>query len=369
LVAVRAESGAAAGSASSKLRFDVPANREADDLARFLAGMPAREGSSFAGLQSTPEWAEHAKESDRLWGTFDTKRLQALRAFSRDELAAFGNGDPPVFYPFGGPDALHATVFFPSHSVYVLVGLEPPGTLTPARRFKEETLAEKLSQIRTTLNSLLPRSFFVTREMDKELRGQVTDGTLPVILVELVRSGARITGFEYVTVDEQGALVARTGPPEARGKNRGVALEFENEADHSKHQLLYFSVNLDDAHLAADPQFFQWLNSGAPVVTFFKSTSYMTHQKTFSRIRNEVLDHSLAVLQDDSGIPYHFFKERNFRVQLYGEYDRPYGSFRYLAQPDLKKAYMEPGVKTLAFRIGYGYGRVPSNLQLATPGK
>jgi len=104
------------------------------------------------------------------------------------------------------------------------------------------------------------------------------------------------------------------------------------------------------------------------MVTFFKSTSYMIHQKPFSRIREQVLDHSVAVLQDDSGIPYHYFTEKNWNVQLYGEFDKPYGSFRYLVQPDLKKAYAEgTNVKKLNFRIGYGFGKVPSNLQLATP--
>ena len=349
-----------------KLHYQLSPSREADDLARFLAGLPAREGSAFAELHATPEWQAHARASDKIWEQFTTKRLTPLEDFSRDELDRFHRDDPPDFYPIGGPDALHATVFFPNHSTYILVGLEPPGTLTPAKRFPTAELGEKLSQIRSTLNSVLPRSFFVTREMDSELRGQVTDGTISAILEEVVRGGARITGFEYVTVDEKGALVPR--PSEARGKNRGVVMEYEREADHSVHQLYYFSVNLDDAHLAADPQFFTWLNSGAPTVSFFKSTSYMTHQKTFSLIREQVLEHSVAVLQDDSGIPYRFFAAKTWNVQLYGEYEKPYGSFRYLVQADLKKAYQDSAdVKKLNFRIGYGYGRAPSNLQLATP--
>jgi hypothetical protein len=31
----------------------------------------------------------------------------------------------------------------------------------------------------------------------------------------------------------------------------------------------------------------------------------------------------------------------------------------------LQKAYHDPGVRPLPFRIGYGYGKVNSNLQLA----
>ena len=52
-------------------------------------------------------------------------------------------------------------------------------------------------------------------------------------------------------------------------------------------------------------------------------------------------------------------------MQLYGAYDRPYGSFRWLEQADLRKAYLSSGPKPLDFRIGYGYGKVPSNLLFA----
>jgi len=65
----------------------------------------------------------------------------------------------------------------------------------------------------------------------------------------------------------------------------------------------------------------------------------MTHHKNFSTIRGLVLAKSAAVLQDDSGIPYRYFDAANWRVQLYGNYEKPYGSFAWLEQPDLRKAY------------------------------
>ena len=78
-----------------------------------------------------------------------------------------------------------------------------------------------------------------------------------------------------------------------------------------------------------------------------------------------MLGGSAVILQDDSGIPYRFFNPADWRIQLYGAYDRPYGSFRWLEQPDLKKAYATLTPKPLGFRIGYGFSRIPSNLQLA----
>jgi hypothetical protein len=77
--------------------------------------------------------------------------------------------------------------------------------------------------------------------------------------------------------------------------------------------------------------------------TLLKATSYMTHHDEFSTIRDMVMDHSAAVFQDDSGVPYHFFTADKWNVQLYGEYTKPYGSFSWLEQPDLRKAYLGGG--------------------------
>jgi hypothetical protein len=78
-----------------------------------------------------------------------------------------------------------------------------------------------------------------------------------------------------------------------------------------------------------------------------------------------ILDNSGAVLQDDSGIPFHLFTGASWKVQLYGDYNKPYGTFRWLEQPDLRKAYQAGGTKPLTLRIGYGYRKVASNLLLA----
>jgi hypothetical protein len=99
-----------------------------------------------------------------------------------------------------------------------------------------------------------------------------------------------------------------------------------------------------------------------------KATSYMLHDPGFSRIRSLILDRSALILQDDTGIPWRFLSSGGWDVQLYGDYEQPYGkSFQFRLQRDLRAAYDDPGrrVKPLRFRIGYGAGRVASNLQIA----
>jgi hypothetical protein len=87
----------------------------------------------------------------------------------------------------------------------------------------------------------------------------------------------------------------------------------------------------------------------------------MTHHREFSVIRDLVLNNANTIMQDDSGMPFKYLVADTWKVQLYGKYTQPFGVFKYWAEPELAKAYSEPGVKPLPFRIGYGYSAIPSN--------
>jgi hypothetical protein len=352
---------------SADHRSVTPRDRYADDLGRFLAGLPARTGSPFGGLEKQPAWIEHRREMDRGWSGIDKTSLPAMRAFQKQELCSTPIARSPVFYPFSGPDVLMVTVFFPDNPMYVMVGLEPAGTLPTPRQLSRKNLKKYLASVRSTLASELSRSFFVTRQMDRQFRGQVSDGLFLPILELLVRSNHTILGFRYIRLNDAGEVTERPADWRASGKigNKGLEIEFQRDDDQSVHKLLYLSVNLSDEVLRDNRPFLAFLASLNRSTALLKATSYMIHKEAFSIIRENVLSGSIAVLQDDSGIPYRFFAAAPWTVQLYGVYVRPYGSFRWLQQADLRNAYRSPGSKPLNFRIGYGYRRVPSNLLFA----
>lgn len=280
---------------------------------------------------------------DAAWAKAEVNLLAKLRAFEMQELSGPAWA-APVFYPFGGPDSLTVTLLFPRSPSFTIVALEPPGTLPSLAQFEKLDLPTYLAETRATTASALGKSFFITREMDRQFRGQITDGLLLPILELLVRTQHRVLGYARL--------------------DKGLQIEFES-ADRSFHTLRYFSVNLNDAHLAKNQPFLDYLASLKGVTTFLKATSYMPHNKDFSTIRNAVLQSSANVLQDDSGIPYAAFLPDVWNVQLYGKYTRPYGSFKWREQKDLQAAYAADGVKPLNLRLGYGFGRVDSNLLMA----
>jgi len=363
----RAPKTAAQNVSPDRLSAATPRDRYADDLGRFLAGLPGQAGSPFGDLEKQPAWIEHRREMDRAWSGLEEASLPAMRAFQKQELCAPPITQSPAFYPFSGPDALMLTVFFPENPTYVMVGLEPAGDLPTPKQLGRKNLEKYLASIRETIASELSRSFFITRQMDRQFRGQVTDGLFLPILDLLVRSNHTVLGFRYVRLDGAGQIIERPAGYKAPGRigNKGVEIDFRRDDDQSVHKLLYFSVNLSDNRLRENQPFLAFLAGLKRTATFLKATSYMIHKPEFSIIRERALSKSLAVLQDDSGIPYRFFAAPAWTVQLYGAYDRPYGSFRWLEQADLRKAYLASGTKPLDFRIGYGYGKVPSNLLFA----
>ena len=349
-----------------RLAESVPRDRYADDVARFLAGMPARPGSRLADLQEEDAWKKHQREMDAAWSRLDAKLLTEIRDFQKQELSQPAVVNSPAFYPFSGPDSLMVTTFFPHNRVYVLAGLEPPGSLPSPRQIERKRLGEYLAKVRTTVGSELGRSFFITRQMDRQFRGQVTDGLFLPIVQLLVRTHHMVLGYRYIRLDETGHIVERPAEFHAPGiTNKGVEIDFQADDDASVHKLVYFSVNLSDKTLQENKPFLAFVGGLKGATTFLKATSYMIHKPEFSIIRAQVLAQSGSVLQDDSGIPYRFFNAPDWRVQLYGSYERPYGSFRWLQQKDLRAAYETTGPKALGFRIGYGYGKVPSNLLFA----
>jgi hypothetical protein len=352
-----------AGAATS----DVPHTRQANDTARFLAGMRGTDGSPFAALEETPAWQDHRRQLDAAWSRTETELLVGSRKFQADELNSAAFQSRTVFYPFSGPDALTATVYFPHNPVYVMVALEPAGTLPTSAQMTKKDLAGYLAAMRETTSDELGRSFFITRQMDKQFRGQVTDGLLVPILQLLVRTGHTVLGFRYVRLDENAQMIERTVDYKAptRYGNKGLEIDFETDADSSFHKLFYLSVNIADDRLRENTPFQMYLARLTGTVSMLKATSYMTHQPGFSTIREALLKNSSAILQDDSGLPYKAFDQAQWKVQLYGDYVKPYGSFGWLEQPDLRSAYQTLAPKPLPMHVGYGYRKITSNLLLA----
>jgi hypothetical protein len=64
-----------------------------------------------------------------------------------------------LFYPFSGPDILHAQTFFPEADKYVMIGLEPVGSLPEFKKEETDSLDAYYNKVNTSLNAILKFSF------------------------------------------------------------------------------------------------------------------------------------------------------------------------------------------------------------------
>jgi hypothetical protein len=324
-----------------------------NDSARGLAGENASEGN--APWESTPEWKDYQQKLDGNWNYLTNVRLNAMRAWSNTELARLRGKTGTIFYPFSGPDALYTDTLFPDSKVLLMAALEPVGTMPDLAKLQQDgKLAPYLAQIKTSLFTILAASFFKTKDMKTDFNNQLVDGLMPAIVVFLAREGYPINGIQYIVLDHDGILHPQGG--EASGAP-GVQITYGNGRT-----LLYFQADLGNDGLKDNPGFVRLMHRLAPGITYLKAASYLLYENYFSTIRDAILDNSVGIVEDDSGIPFKDFNLAQWDVVPYGNYTGPIGLFKDKLQPDLTEFYAKTPHQPLTFGSGYKFVAAQSSL-------
>ena len=292
-----------------------------NDTARFLAGLPVGSGSPLAPLMDNAAWKQHADYFNTAWTKLETRQLSKAREWAGGNLKGRSGN---VYYMFSGPDFLYADAFFPGARNYVLCGIEPVGSVPDVSKL---ALGPALYRLEASLNSVLNYSFFQTKQMREDLNARQLNGTLPVLMVFLARCGKTIENISPV-------------------QPRGVRIDFNGGS------LYYFSVDLSNgsAERSGLLSFCRRLGRGDSLL---KSASYLPHENGFATIRNFLIDQSDILVQDDSGVPFHFLDPAQWQIRLYGDYQPPIDIFKQYYQPDLADAFARSNPEPLSFGIGY----------------
>lgn len=344
-------------------------NDSLNSLANLMAGI-ADSNSVYRDVQASADFIAFSQNFDKRWMKFDSARLTSLRTFRDTELAKIVKTSSTLFYPFSGPDILYAQTFFPDADKYVMVGLEPVGSLPRFDTADKDSLDIYYSKVNTSLNAILKFSFFRTQSMKSDLKNNDVDGTLHLLILFLKRTGNQLCSAKPVTLDSAGAIVYQesfAALKKVKTNTRGLELKFTDLQNKPK-TLYYFSLNAADGGLKSNGNFVNYLKSMGTVTTYLKGASYLMHKSYFSIIRNVILEQSEQVVQDDSGISFHYFADsgQNWSFQLYGQYTKPIPMFKEFYQKDLDSLYKQQGAKEIGFGIGYNFKDKNSNLLIAT---
>jgi hypothetical protein len=312
-----------------------------DDTARFLAGLSGGARNDLAISRNSTEWKSHQSRMDALWSTHAGRRSH-IRSF-RGQLG--GLGSPGVlFYPFGGPDYLHASALFPGASNYVLVGLEGVDTMPDLASLSATDLNRSLGGIANALRTVTGASYFITTEMRSDLQSTPLRGTLPLLLAEIARDGKTVQSVSAVGIDAGGHLTSR----EAGSACPGWHIRAGGK------NIYYFKEDLSNGGLG-DRRLLKFVSSKGSPVTFVKSASYLMHQGSFSTIRDYIVNSSRGLVQDPSGVPYRYLNDAGWNLKLHGNYQGAGSPFTSYGQADLAAAYANGThpVKPMSFGMGY----------------
>ncbi|MBD2724555.1 hypothetical protein [Hymenobacter armeniacus] len=347
-------------------RLTAPDTAYAQDVALFLGGLQPSQHSNLTPLAATPAWQAFAKDQDKSWEKYRATHTTRMTQWANTELDSVHASSPTVFYPFSGPDFLNVVTMFPTSQTYVLMGLEPVGSV-PARATLENP--KLLPAVKTSLWSVLNFSFFRTNDMAVDLKSVELDGALPLMMLFAARTGNQIMAIRPVQLNAAGQLqdvptdTTQTLDPKSIP---GVEMKLRGPDGQPK-TVYYFSADLSDWKISSKSAPLEFVRHLGPLTTYVKSATYLMHKSYFNKVRRTVLRRSRYILQDDSGIAMKYFQKGAWHFNYYGTYRRPINLFAKQYQPELTAAYHDTihPPKPLPFGTGYNWRQTDSNLLLA----
>ncbi len=353
---------------STIIEPSIKINDSLNAIATIIAGMYNNSNSEFNFLLKNKDYLNFATNFNNRWLKFDTTRLEKLKLFQQKVLSKNVKPAQTLFYPFSGPDILYAYTFFPDVENYIMVGLEPVGTLPKFTNNSEDSIVNYFNKINTSLNAILKFSFFRTESMSKDLKNEEVDGTLHLLFLFLTRTGNSIISANPVSIDSTGSIIEKNNFIDLKKSNhrtKGIQIKFLTKNNQVK-TISYFSLNAANDGLSKNKGFTTYLNKIKNFNTYLKGASYLLHNAHFSIIRNAILNGSNCIIQDDSGIAFKYFDKNKFTFKFFGDYIKPISLFSKNYQKDLDSVWSSQGSEKIGFGIGYNFKDNNSNLLIAT---
>ncbi|HTH57412.1 MAG TPA: hypothetical protein VL728_15285 [Cyclobacteriaceae bacterium] len=349
----RVDSLAKIDSARKAAELNVPKDTALDNTARFIAGLPQLTKNKLSLLENDKYWVDFRKEMDASWKKMYESRLTKMAAWEQDVFSKTVNDSLKLFYPFSGPDFLHANFLYPRSKEYVMLGLERIREVSDLTKISEKDRDRFLDSLGNALRDIFKKSYFITKHMQQDL-GQIK-GVLPIFYFFMERSGYEILQQKYISLDPT------TGDENEvdiqgiyKAKIAAVKLLVRNRETKLIKTVYYFSGDVQDLALKNKAGLVKFITDRGPFNTFLKSASYLLHYETFAVMRKVVLSNTASIFQDDTGVPYRYFSNKpEWKVQLFGDYVPPVSDFSAnLFQKDLDSAYKK-GSLVLPFSLGY----------------
>ena len=327
-----------------------------NDAAAFLAGEELPNQTDHP-LTRTAAWKSHVSQFGSAFTSHQERVLFPMSEWSATEVVPAQPPGAVVRYMFSGPDILHAIHLFPTAGTFILCGLEPVGQAPDITALNEGNVATALGEVRNSLGEIIQLSFFRTKDMKDDLQFATFQGTTPIMMIFLAKSGQYVKELEFLKLQKDGTLASQGF--DHKGAN-AVRMVVSPRRLNQPKTIYYFSSDLSNGGFDTTG-FGTWITRQPKGSAYLKAASFLMHNDWFSKVRDHLLTHSQQIIQDDSGIPYRRFDPAVWNATLYGVYTGPIDLFKDSFQADLVHAY-QTDKKPLDFGTGYKWRKGESNL-------
>ena len=345
----------------STIRTLYKSSQKLNDTAAFLSGTDIDPGSPLYPLTQNDQYRFYRQYIGGVWEQYKTRNLKNIETWRGVHIR--GDASGLLMYPFSGPDILNALAFFPGADEYVMIGLELPGNIPDPLHYTGPGMYAELWKIKNALRTILQLNLFRTIEMMADFRADSFSNITGIMMFFLARYEYQILDIQKIYIDRDGKI--RDGIPKA-GENEsdGVEFTFRKKAGSPIQVARFFSVDLSDNSLSRLRGFSSFLGGKRGFTTFIKSASYLLSYDNFKIIRAHLLAGSRTIVQEDSGIPYRFFSEKEWSMEFFGTY-RVIEVFANRFQKDLDAAMKQKNSGPITFDFGYGFIPEKSNVMIA----
>ena len=311
----------------------------------------------YDSFSSDKGYKKAAEDMQKAWENLKEKKHTPIRSWMNTNFDESSKNAKSLYYPFGGPDFSYAFAFYPNVKNYILVGLEPVGSLKDLGNFDLKSSTQFLKDMKQVLFYSMSYGFFRTKDMAKQFNDK--SGALNVMLFFLKQNNADLGKITQMKWDN-GTLKDM----DANDKSKADCVHIEFQIDKVSHSLYYFSQDLSNDGLKKRPSFNEWVSKQGTFCSLVKSASYLMHHDAFSATRDYLINNSVIHIQDDSGIKYCDMLKSKKKVKIFGSYSKTISLFSHMIQSDLKKAYAAKNIPDLSFSIGYNVVFRQTNLQV-----
>lgn len=323
------------------------------ESAYFIAGMPTT--TFLTDLQAKDYYEEHKKFTDTSWKFSVSSMLDPIEKWKTEKQIEETKDSMLCFYPLSGPDFLFGNAFFPDAHNYVLLGLEPRGTMCDFRTMNDDQVKKYLSGIRGSMKYLNSRGYFVTMHMSSDFTKAHLNGMVHMMLYMMARTGHKIVDVYNISLDPEGKEIRI--PKDEKLKDdliHAIKIEFLSTDGLIKKSAYYFKLDAADENLNVHTEFEKFVENFGPRVSYMKSASCVLTNNNFAVMRKLVLG-SQAFLQDDTGVPYRYIlADSTHDVKLFGTYTGTINDLDWCYQPGLRKALEKTGdTAELPYKISY----------------